>query len=77
MAIIGQDIAYAQQLLENGDVVAVPTETVYGLAGNALNDRAVTKIFTVKDRPYFDPLIVHVTSADEVKKYAAATPHEA
>lgn len=48
-------------LLEAGEVVGMPTETVYGLAGNALNLRAVAKIFDVKKRPRFDPLIVHIS----------------
>jgi L-threonylcarbamoyladenylate synthase len=62
MALIGKDIKRAKQLLEAGEVVAIPTETVYGLAGNALNTDAVARIFEVKDRPFFDPLIVHVAT---------------
>src|ERR1700716_3284996 len=46
--------------LRRGDVVALPTETVYGLAANALNTEAVAKIFEAKERPRFDPLIVHL-----------------
>ena len=60
MADIGKDSNKAIELLQRGELVAIPTETVYGLAGNALNVEAVTKIFQVKDRPAFDPLIVHV-----------------
>jgi tRNA A37 threonylcarbamoyladenosine synthetase subunit TsaC/SUA5/YrdC len=45
-----------------GEVVALPTETVYGLAADALNPDAVTKIFEAKERPRFDPLIVHLPS---------------
>lgn len=48
--------------LRSGDVVGVPTETVYGLAGNALNEPSVRKIFEVKGRPLIDPLIVHFAS---------------
>ena len=51
MAEIGTDIFKAKALLEKGELVAIPTETVYGLAGNALDISAVTKIFSVKDRP--------------------------
>lgn len=50
----------AVRLLQAGDVVALPTETVYGLAADALNPQAVAKIFEVKERPTFDPLIVHL-----------------
>jgi L-threonylcarbamoyladenylate synthase len=50
----------AIELLQAGEVVALPTETVYGLAGNALREEALTKIFRTKERPVFDPLIVHV-----------------
>lgn len=74
MALVGKDIDYAKQALEKGGLVAIPTETVYGLAANALDVKAVTKIFVAKKRPYFDPLIVHVASAAEVSKYATAIP---
>jgi L-threonylcarbamoyladenylate synthase len=60
MAVTGRDIAQAKSLLQHGELVAVPTETVYGLAGNALHVPAITKIFEVKERPSFDPLIVHI-----------------
>ncbi len=50
--------------LRQGELVAMPTETVYGLAGNALNPDAVTKIFQAKERPSFDPLIVHIPKPD-------------
>ncbi|TIV58507.1 MAG: translation factor Sua5, partial [Mesorhizobium sp.] len=50
----------AQGLLEGGDVVAIPTETVYGLAGDATNGLAVARIFEAKGRPRFNPLIAHV-----------------
>ncbi len=62
MAIIGTHINKAVQLLNSGQLVAIPTETVYGLAANALDEKAVTQIFQVKNRPSFDPLIVHVSS---------------
>jgi L-threonylcarbamoyladenylate synthase len=64
----------AAALLRDGEVVGVPTETVYGLAGNALNEVAVAKIFVAKERPTFDPLIVHVgskTDAEVVVESAA------
>ena len=54
------DLSRAIQILRNGGLVAIPTETVYGLAANALNPQAVAKIFAAKERPFFDPLIVHL-----------------
>lgn len=77
MAIIGGDIQRAKLLLEQGELVAIPTETVYGLAGNALEPTAVTKIFAAKDRPYFDPLIVHVFSLDAARHYVEDIPQQA
>lgn len=68
MNVIGKDLNYAISLLSKNEVIAIPTETVYGLAGNATNLHAVTKIFTIKERPQFDPLIVHVA------KFEAAAP---
>ncbi|WP_269526344.1 L-threonylcarbamoyladenylate synthase [Coraliomargarita parva] len=60
--------------LEAGELVGVPTETVYGLAGDASREDAVRKIFTVKGRPLIDPLIVHVPSLEAARKYAALNP---
>ncbi len=77
MATIGQDIQQAKQLLEKGELVAIPTETVYGLAGNALDPSAVAKIFLVKDRPSFDPLIVHVSSLKAAHSFVAEIPRQA
>jgi L-threonylcarbamoyladenylate synthase len=70
MAEIGQDIEKAKYYLEQGELVAIPTETVYGLAANALNDRAVAKIFEAKNRPSFDPLIVHIANMDALNLYS-------
>jgi L-threonylcarbamoyladenylate synthase len=56
---IGKDIAFAADCLRRGDLVAIPTETVYGLAANGLNEKAVVKIYAVKNRPQFNPLILH------------------
>ena len=53
----------AHALLDRGDIVAIPTETVYGLAGDATNGRAVARIFEAKGRPRFNPLIAHVADA--------------
>ena len=62
-------IAEAAKLLREGDLVAFPTETVYGLGGDATNERAVAAIFEAKGRPQFNPLISHVLDADEAKRY--------
>jgi L-threonylcarbamoyladenylate synthase len=74
MAEIGKDILKAKSLLEQGKLVAIPTETVYGLAANALDAKAVARIFSAKKRPHFDPLIVHVKEAREVDRYAQNIP---
>lgn len=71
---VGIDVALAARLLRAGDVVAVPTETVYGLAGNALDEEAVSRIFAAKNRPQFNPLIVHIAGAESASRYAAAMP---
>ena len=66
----------AARLLKNGELVAIPTETVYGLAANALDGNAVKNIFVAKGRPQDNPLIVHIAEIGEilplVKKYGAA-----
>jgi L-threonylcarbamoyladenylate synthase len=77
MAEIGKDILKAKQLLESGNLVAIPTETVYGLAGNALDSTAVVKIFSTKNRPYFDPLIVHVSDLHQAKNFVESIPEKA
>lgn len=77
MAKIGVDIAEARSSLVSGDLVAIPTETVYGLAANALNEEAVAKIFKAKNRPSFDPLIVHTNSIEKVERFVEAIPEKA
>jgi len=74
MAAIGKDIAKAKMLLESGELVGIPTETVYGLAGNAFDPDAVAKIFAVKDRPSFDPLIIHTASLHQVSDFTTHIP---
>ena len=61
------NLSAAKKALEAGQLVAIPTETVYGLAANALNEEAVLEIFRVKNRPAFDPLIVHVASWEQAR----------
>lgn len=77
MAELGTDIEKAATLLKQGELVAIPTETVYGLAANALDEHAVVKIFQVKQRPAFDPLIVHVPDIDAFSRYAERIPEAA
>ena len=77
MAEIGKDILKAKALLEEGQLVAIPTETVYGLAGNAYNLDAVANIFATKNRPAFDPLIVHTYNIDLVKSLVTEIPEKA
>lgn len=74
---IGQDIQRAAAILSEGDLVAIPTETVYGLAANAFNADAVLRIFQVKERPAFDPLIVHVHGMEQLERVVATVPPEA
>lgn len=70
MAETGHDIECVAALLEQGACVAIPTETVYGLAGNALDAAAVIRLFQIKNRPSFDPVLVHIADAGEIEKYA-------
>lgn len=70
MTILSNDIEQAVSFLKEGKLVAFPTETVYGLGGNALSDNAVAGIYAAKGRPSFNPLIVHVASADMARAYA-------
>jgi L-threonylcarbamoyladenylate synthase len=64
------NLSKAKIAIEKGDVVAVPTETVYGLAANAYNTKAVKKIFSLKKRPSNNPLIVHFKNIEQIKKEA-------
>lgn len=61
-------ISQAAELIKAGDVVAFPTETVYGLGANAFDPEAVTKIFQTKERPHFDPLIVHIADLKQLEE---------
>lgn len=65
----GQDLAKAKHFLESGKLVGIPTETVYGLAGNGFNAKAVASIFEAKKRPSFDPLILHTNSIEKVRGF--------
>ncbi len=67
ISISSRDLEKAKNLLLAGDVVAIPTETVYGLAADIQNEDAIRKVFTLKERPFFDPLIVHVANLKQAK----------
>lgn len=77
MGDIGTDIDFAAQCLNSNQVVGIPTETVYGLAGNALSIEAISKIYEVKDRPSFDPLIAHVPSLASLHTFVKEVPEKA
>lgn len=72
--MIGVDIAYAEWLLNRDEVIAIPTETVYGLAANAFSEKAVAKIYALKKRPTFNPLILHIGKKEELSRYVTEVP---
>lgn len=72
-----KDAKTASKMLKNGKIVAIPTETVYGLAANALDSDAVAKIFKVKGRPQDNPLIVHVANRSDVFPLVSNFPDKA
>lgn len=73
-APVGQDVTEAAEALARGELVGMPTETVYGLAARADDDAAVARIFAAKGRPSDHPLIVHVADAAEAEAFAADLP---
>lgn len=77
MIEISTDIKKAKSILESGELVAIPTETVYGLAANIYNAQAVEKIFSTKKRPFFNPLIVHIYSMQQMEDLVTAIPYKA
>ncbi|MBV7269711.1 L-threonylcarbamoyladenylate synthase [Winogradskyella luteola] len=77
MSIISKDISKAVSLLNAEDIVAIPTETVYGLAGNIYSEKAINSIFKTKQRPFFNPLIVHIPSLDYLEKIVEHVPKKA
>ncbi len=77
MADIGNDLVKAADLLRQGEIVAIPTETVYGLAGNALDAATVSKIFAIKNRPSFNPLIIHTSHLEKIHPYVQSISAQA
>ncbi len=72
--LVGNSIDTATHWLNAGELVAVPTETVYGLAGNAANEKAIIKIFETKKRPSFNPLILHTHAIEKINDFAELDP---
>lgn len=72
-----EGIRRAGEILKNGGLVAFPTETVYGLGGNALDEKAAAKIYGAKGRPSDNPLIVHIADWEAIYRIAAEVPREA
>ncbi|MEY4309322.1 MAG: hypothetical protein RL422_1525, partial [Bacteroidota bacterium] len=75
--MITSDIAFVKAQLERGEVVGIPTETVYGLAANIYNEQAIAKIFSTKGRPNTNPLIVHVKSMEQARNLVSYFPPKA
>lgn len=77
MSIISKDISKAVALLKADKLVAIPTETVYGLAGNIYSEKAIKSIFETKKRPFFNPLIVHIPSVEHLENIVSHIPEKA
>ncbi|GAB5417099.1 MAG: L-threonylcarbamoyladenylate synthase [Crocinitomicaceae bacterium] len=75
--MISTDIHKAADLLRSGEVVGIPTETVYGLAASIYSEKAVRKVFAIKERPLDNPLIVHVASIDQMETLTKDVPENA
>ena len=74
MGVIGTDLNKAKDALAAGKLVGIPTETVYGLAANAMDPAAVARIFSAKNRPTFHPLIVHIHSLQQAQDWVETIP---
>jgi len=75
--MIINDLFFAKNILEQGELVAIPTETVYGLAANAFDAAAIAKIYQVKNRPQFNPLIIHSNSLERFSHWGIHLPESA
>lgn len=73
---IGYNISHAIELLNSNKLVAIPTETVYGLAANAFNENAVLNIYKTKNRPQFNPLIIHSNGIERFEEWGLTIPTE-
>ena len=74
LTMITSDISLVKDQLEKGEVVGIPTETVYGLAANIYDEQAIAKIFSTKGRPNTNPLIVHETSLEQARTLVSYFP---
>ena len=72
--MITKDLNRVIELLNNENIVSIPTETVYGLAGNAFSEKAIERIFKLKNRPLYNPLIVHLKSIEQLNQVASDIP---
>ncbi|MFV8322549.1 L-threonylcarbamoyladenylate synthase [Flavobacterium sp. LS2R12] len=77
MSTISNSIQEAVTFLDQDQIIGIPTETVYGLAGNIYSPKAIESIFTMKQRPFFNPLIVHIKSAAVLSEIARDIPEKA
>jgi len=75
--MISTSLEDAKQLLQNEGIIGFPTETVYGLAGNAFSEKSIRSIFQLKKRPYNNPLIVHIGNFDQLDKVSQEIPLKA
>lgn len=75
--MISTNISFAKKLLEDEQVIGLPTETVYGLAGNIFSEKAISTIYKIKQRPSFNPLIVHIKDIGALEKVAIQIPAKA
>jgi L-threonylcarbamoyladenylate synthase len=74
MSFISSDITSAEKALKDGRLVAIPTETVYGMAGNGFDEKSIMEIFKVKNRPFYDPLILHTNSIGKLGAWGMMVP---
>lgn len=77
MSLISNSIQKAAAILNEDQIIGIPTETVYGLAGNIYSSKAIQSIFELKQRPFFNPLIVHIKSAEVLSEIARDIPEKA
>ena len=76
LTLIGTEFKKAVELLNKGELVGIPTETVYGLAANGTNELAIQKIFEAKGRPKTNPLILHFSNSEAILQYVQDFPTE-
>ncbi|MGZ3692981.1 MAG: L-threonylcarbamoyladenylate synthase, partial [Bdellovibrionota bacterium] len=74
---LDHELEQAKKLILSGGVVALPTETVYGLAASILSEEGIKKIFAIKERPFFDPLIVHISDLEQKEQVISSWPEMA